>query len=272
MDSPDINAAMKAPSVPALSTFPKFPLFPKEIQLKIWFHALPDGRMFFAGIYGVFPHPQPHPLYDVSPESREVFLKHSKRLPTHTAGCVYAEWSQDPIFYSPLRDTIVCESDLLRTCYLHTSKKTLLSQDLACCDERKRFFAALRHVGVLADCQQYAIPDGDCSFNTIDRFLMLSDGNMSFYAQLFTDYPRLKSFSFVIGSDAVQKKVRKIPGMRSAKANYSKEAILEEFYQEKMEEIRNVVGKWKQLHPEAIFPQIEIVYAAADTFSESISK
>ncbi|KAF7883649.1 uncharacterized protein EAF02_005569 [Botrytis sinoallii] len=251
MGSPDINAAMNAPSVPVLSTFPKFPLFPKEIQLKIWFHALPDGRMFYVGIYGVFPPPRPHALYDVSPESRGVFLKHSKRLPTHTAGCVYAKWSKDPIFYSPLRDTIVY---------------------LDCCDERKRFFAELRHVGVLADCQQYAIPAGDCRFDTIDRDLMLSDGNMSFYAQLLTDCPMLKSFSFVIGSNAVQKKVREIPGMRSAKANYWKETILEEFYQEKMEEIRNVVEKWKQLHPEAIVPQIEIVYAATDAFSGSISK
>ncbi|TGO10868.1 hypothetical protein BTUL_0123g00100 [Botrytis tulipae] len=93
MDPPDINAAMDGPSVPVLSSlinfckdlfyklntsntmipsnikdtinassvqvassFPNFSLLPREIQLKIWFQALPEGKM-------------PHALHDASFDS-----------------------------------------------------------------------------------------------------------------------------------------------------------------------------------------------------------
>ncbi|TGO30733.1 hypothetical protein BPAE_0003g00160 [Botrytis paeoniae] len=254
MTPSDINDTISASSVQVASSFPKFSLLPKEIQLKIWFQALPEGKMFYATEHGIYPPSQLHALHDVSFESREVFLKHYKRLGTHTTGCYYAKWNKAPIFYSPLEDTIICEADSSRTSWLYSSGNKLLYPDLLCCDGRKRFFAELRHVGVLADRHHYGLSAAVAYLNdAFDSTLMLRDENMSLYAELFTTFPMLESFSFVIGSNAVQKRTREVPGRRFV--HYSKEAILEEIHREKTEEIRNTIEKWKATHPEfALLP------------------
>ncbi|TGO54174.1 hypothetical protein BCON_0111g00170 [Botryotinia convoluta] len=255
---------MNDPSVSVVSSFPKFPLFPKEIQLKIWFQALPEGQIVYANRYGFFPPPAPHALYDVSLESREVFLKHYKRLYTHTTGCNYAESREILTFYNPLEDTVIFEADMSFTPWLSSSRDKLLCRSLLCCDERKRFFAELRHIAILADRQHYFIDLDIYVVRAIIRALMLTNEDASPYEEFFTTYPMLESFSFVIGSNTVQNTAREFPRMRFVKTDPSREAIVEEYYQEKIEEICNGFEKWKETHPEVNIPQIEIVYAATN--------
>ncbi|TGO55786.1 hypothetical protein BOTNAR_0237g00020 [Botryotinia narcissicola] len=241
MDPPDINAAMDAPSVPVLSSlvnfykdiyrlntisntmtpsdvnnminacsvqvassFPKFSLLPKEIQLKIWFQALPEGKMVYATKHGIFPSSKPHALHDASFDSREVFLKHYKRICAHTEGCIYARCNKAPVFYSPSEDTIICHADSTRTIGLYISGDGLLCPELICRKERRMVFAELRHMGILASRYLYG-PSDYVAYrdDAFDRTMMLKDENMSLYAELFATFPILESFSFVIGSGAV---------------------------------------------------------------------
>ncbi|THV45843.1 hypothetical protein BGAL_0445g00060 [Botrytis galanthina] len=303
MDPPDINAAMDAPSVPVLSSlvnfcndlykpntisntmapsdvndmintssaqvpssFPKFSLLPKEIQLEIWFQALPEGRMFYATTDGIFPSSRPHALHDASFDAREVFLKHNKRIGAHTKDCIFARCNEAPVFYSPSEDTIMFHGDSLRISWFNGSNKGLLCPEIFCCKKRKRVFAELRHMDVLAGFHFHA-PSGTVIYRNkaISCTEMLRDENMSLYAKLFRAFSMLESFRFVIVSGAVQSRPREVPGNRFG--HDSEEATMEEIYREKTEEIRNAFEERKRLHPELSIPSIEIVYASADVLS-----
>ncbi|KAF7887287.1 hypothetical protein EAF00_009581 [Botryotinia globosa] len=279
MDPPHINAAMDAPSVPVLSSlvnfckdilyipntsntitpsdvnnminaftvqvassFPKTFLLPREIQLQIWLQALLEGKMVFVTKNGTFSSSQPHPLHDTSFDSREVFLKHYKRIGAHTEGCIYARLDA------------------------YSSGKELLCPELLCCKERRMVFAELRHIGILAGRFLYGPSDYVAYRNdAFDRTMMLKDENMSLCGELFATFPMLESFMFVIGSGAVQSRTREVSGKRFL--HDSKEAISEEIYREKTEEIRITFEEWKKLHLEVNIPRIEIVCASADVLS-----
>ncbi|KAF7946911.1 uncharacterized protein EAE97_004160 [Botrytis byssoidea] len=303
MDPPDINAAMDAPSVPVLSSlvnfykdiyklntisntmtpsdvnnmintcsvqvassFPKFSLLPKEIQLKIWFQALPEGKMVYATKHGIFPSSLPHALQDASFDSREMFLKHYKRIGAHTEGCIYARCNKVPVFYSPSEDTIICHADSTRNIGFYIPGNGLLCPELLCCKERRRGFAELRHISILGGRFLYGPSDYVAYRNdAFDKIMMLKDENLSLYGELFATFPMLESFRFVIGSCAVQSRTREVPGKRFV--HDSKETISEEIYREKTEEIRIAFEEGRKLHPEVNIPHIEIVCASADILS-----
>lgn len=303
MDPPDINAAMDAPSVPVLSSlvnfcndlykpntisntmtpsdvnnmintssaqvassFPTFSLLPREIQLEIWFQDLPEGRMFYATTDGIFPSSQTHALHDASFDSREVSLKHNKRIGAHTKDCIYAQCNEAPVFYSPSEDAIIFHGDSLRIAWLNDSNKGLLCPELFCCKKRKRGFAELRHMDVLAGLHLYA-PSGTVIYRNkaISCTMMLRDENMSLYAKLFRAFSMLESFRFVIVCGAIQSRTGDVPG--KGFGHDSEEATLEEIYREKIEEIRNTFEERKKLHPEVSIPSIEMVYTSADALS-----
>ncbi|TGO37701.1 hypothetical protein BHYA_0091g00350 [Botrytis hyacinthi] len=100
--------------------------------------------MFYATTYGTFQSSQPHALHD---------------LGTHIEGCIYAWCNKAPVFYSPSEDTIICHADSSRTAWLYSSGNGLLCPELLCCKERRRLFAELRHIGVLAGRYLYGPSD-----------------------------------------------------------------------------------------------------------------
>ncbi|KAF7908736.1 uncharacterized protein EAF01_004491 [Botrytis porri] len=190
--------------------FTNFSLFPKEIQLEIWFQALPEGQLVYHDSFGPFELPKPSALYYACLNSREVYLKHYKQLYLHNLTCSQKGTSGDiyPSFYNPIKDTLVY------TCADH-----LLLQPMRCCSTENNLLSQARHIAFVAGRQCYALYGSPTSHDPRYRPLALSPefgfGIWKYiYEQFLYINPVIESVSYVVGRTTINKTGRSYSEMR----------------------------------------------------------
>lgn len=262
MDSskPQINIAL---------CFASFSLFPKEIQLEIWFQALPEGQLVYHDSFGPFEPPRPSALYYACLDSREVYLKHYKELYLHNLTCSnvggISGGDTYPSFYNPVKDTLVY------VCADH-----LLLQQTRCCITENDLLSQARHIAIVAGRECYA-PHGSPPSH-IPRYSPLAlspEFGFGLWKYIYEHFlyinPVVESVAYVVGRSTINKTARSYPDMRLITTieefdklplfkRTHRSNIGKKYYENTINDIRSGFEKWKEMHPEAKIPRIEMAF------------
>ncbi|ESZ96482.1 hypothetical protein SBOR_3104 [Sclerotinia borealis F-4128] len=270
---------MDPSNVSVLSSFEKFPLLPKEIQLQIWYHALPKGQLVSDRAIELSSLRIPHVLYYVCLESRQAYLKFYKQIYNHDANCHNYKRLQGlppqlpPQLFNPMIDTILWDVPF----YADFRYKYLLLKGYNCPHRCTREITVeYRHIAILADQKWYS--DAATAYNVNSRVKDVSSNTgkrISIWEQFLKMYPALETLSFVVGCEIVEQTLEMFPKMRLVKSlkgsgrknQAGLKLLMENNFAPRIAEIRSSFEEWKRRHPEANIPKIEMVFPADDTAS-----
>ncbi|KAI9647833.1 hypothetical protein NHQ30_004221 [Ciborinia camelliae] len=253
------HATMNSSSAPVLSNFPKFPLLPREIQIEIWYHALPEGQLVYHDPKVSFPPQKPHALYYASHDSREMYLKHYKNIYTHDSSCRnHARQQEFRSFFNP-KDTVLCEIAPEAQTPGHY---LLLFGYRICCQAWLKRLLECHHIAIIADRKLYKPISGhDFLTGASTR------SGMSVYEQFVKIFTALESISFVVGCETIKETAEMFPEMRLAKSlrgsgrknQATWKLIMEDYYADTVNLIRDGFEREKERQPNVKFPRIELV-------------
>ncbi|KAF5876937.1 uncharacterized protein Bfra_001295 [Botrytis fragariae] len=247
--------------------FTDFTNFPKEIQLEIWFQALPEGQLVYHDSYGPFEPPKPSALYYACLDSREVYLKHYKQLYLHNLTCSHVGASSEtyPSFYNPIKDTLVY------TCADH-----LLLLQIRCCSTENNLLSQARHIAFVAGRECYAPHRSPTPHNPrYDPLALSPEFGFGLWKYIYEHFlyinPSVESVAYVVGRDTINKTARSYPEMRLVTTiqEFGKHPLFkwkhwsnigEKYYENTINDIRSGFEKWKEMHPEAKVPRIEMAF------------
>ncbi|KAF7954160.1 hypothetical protein EAE96_005291 [Botrytis aclada] len=253
--------------------FPKFSSFPKEIQLEIWFQALPEGQLVYQDSHSQFETPEPSALYYTCLDSREVYLKHYKQLYLHDHTCAFAERNRKQYhsFYNPTKDTLVyiCADHLL------------LQQFSRCCSAEKNLLSQARHIAFVAGRECYTPHISPTSHNPKYRPLALSpEFGFGLWKYIYEHFlyinPVVETVTYVVGRETINKTAYKYPKMKlvtTIEEFYNRRlyrwkywsTIGKKYHEQTINDIRIGFAKWKEMHPEVRIPRIEMAFPAKRT-------
>ncbi|KAF7898149.1 hypothetical protein EAF00_004595 [Botryotinia globosa] len=248
--------------------FTSFTLFPKEIQLEIWFQALPKGQLVYHDYFGPFEPSRPSALYYTCLDSREVYLKHYKQLYLHNLTCSNKGGTSGDTyrsFYNPIKDTLVYICD-----------DHLLLQQTRCCSTENDLLSQARHIAFVAGRECYAPHVSPTSHNPRYGPLALSpEFGFGLWKYIYEHFlyvnPVVESVAYVVGRSTMNKTARLYPEMRlvTTMEEFGKHPLYKwtqlsnigkKYYENTINDIRSGFEKWKEMHPEAKIPRIEMAF------------
>ncbi|KAF7929555.1 hypothetical protein EAE99_004459 [Botrytis elliptica] len=248
--------------------FTSFSLFPEEIQLKIWFHALPEGQLVYQDSKGPFQPPKPSALYYACLDSREVYLKHYKQLYLHDRTCPFVGTKRKTYrsFYNPIKDTLVY------TCTDHL----LLQEISGCCSAESDLLSQARYIAFVAGRECYPSYRSPTLHNPRYRPLAISPefgfGVWKYvYEHFLYNNPVVETVTYLVGRQTIRKTARLYPGMRlvttlkefgehrSGEWKYWN-MVAKSNHEHTINDIRSGFEEWKEMHPEVKIPRIELAF------------
>ncbi|TEY46770.1 hypothetical protein BOTCAL_0314g00070 [Botryotinia calthae] len=254
--------------VPIDLCFTNFSCFPQEIQLEIWFQALPEGQLVYHDSAGPFQPPKPSALYYACLDSREVYLKHYKQLYLHDYACSFAGIGREtyPSFYNPIKDTLVY------TCTNHL----LLQQICECCSTEKNLRSQARYIAFVADRKCFSSPGLPTPHNPRYRPLAISpEFGFGIWKYIYEHFlyvnPVVESVTYVVGRRTIERTAVVYPQLklvttlkefgeqRLGRWKYCNN-IAKKYHERTVNEIRSGFEKWKEMHPEVKIPRIEMAF------------
>lgn len=258
-----LKTSMDSSKVLVLSTFTKFPLLAKEIQLEIWYHALPEGQFVYRNARFLYPPPKPHALYYASVDSRGVYLKNYKNINIHDTTCrCYAREKEAPLFFNSMKDTIVNTIE-----QRSHNNHCLLGSFSICCHAKQRTSVEFHHVAVIADQLCYRSWSADYRIDALVHDFNASK-RISIYESFLNNHPAIETLRFVVGCETVRQTAALFPEMSLVEAlrgsgrtdQAGLKYLKENFIEPTVEHIRDGFAEWKSRYPDVKIPRIQIVF------------